>query len=147
MRAFPQSPNPNNRNAVFDDGSVKRSDSGSKNYYMVTSLGEGPRDLLASGCRSSADRRVLVIDEQKSHAKTPSLSAAEPQPKQNLTQRRKEAKKRRDVKNLPKRERFSEMALQRFEPEDQQKVTKDTKTDKTTSTFAEVPLCDLCDLL
>jgi hypothetical protein len=35
------------------------------------------------------------------------------------------------------------MALQRFKPEDQQKVTKDTKTDKTTSTFAGVPLCDL----
>lgn len=70
MRAVPQSPNPNNRNAVFDDGSVKRPDPGSKNRYMVTSLGEGPRDLLAGGCRSSADRRVFVVNEQKSHAKT-----------------------------------------------------------------------------
>src|SRR6516164_943131 len=64
MRAFPQSPNPDNGNAFFHGGSVKRPDPGSKNHYMVTSLGERPRDLLASGCRSSADRRVLVIDEQ-----------------------------------------------------------------------------------
>ena len=62
MRAFPHSPHPNNRNAVFDDGSVERPDPRSKNYYLVTSLGEGPGNLLASGRRSSADRRVLVVN-------------------------------------------------------------------------------------
>jgi len=90
MWAFPQSPKPHDGNAIFNDGPVKRHDPGSKNDYMVPSLGEGSRYLLASGRRSSADRRVLVVNEQKSHAKTQSLSARKPQPKQkNLTQRRK----------------------------------------------------------
>ena len=72
MRTFPQSPNPHDGNGVFRDGAVKGSDPGGKHYYTVTSLSEGPRDLLAGGSRSPADRRVLVVYEQKSHAMTQS---------------------------------------------------------------------------
>ena len=70
MRAFPESPNPDDGNAIFNDGSVKRPDPGSKHQYAVASLGEGPRNLLANGGRSAADRRIFVVDKQKSHAKT-----------------------------------------------------------------------------
>jgi hypothetical protein len=72
MRAFPQSANPYDGNAIFYDGSMKRADPGGKHYYVMTSPGEGPGDLLASGCRASTDRRIFVVDEQKSHTKTQS---------------------------------------------------------------------------
>ena len=72
MRAFPERANPHDRNAIFHDGSMKRPDPGGKHYYVMTSLREGPRDLLASGSRSPADRRIFVVYEQKSHAKTQS---------------------------------------------------------------------------
>jgi hypothetical protein len=72
MRAFPQSPNPHDGHGVFRDGAVKRSDPGSKHYNVVTSRGEGSAKLLAGSRRSSADRRIFVVYEQKSHAKTQS---------------------------------------------------------------------------
>ena len=48
VRAFPQSPNPHDGNAVFDDRSVKRTDPRCKDCYVVTPLDEGSCDLLAS---------------------------------------------------------------------------------------------------
>src|ERR1700751_2903977 len=75
MRAFPESANPHDRNAIFHDGSMKRPDPGGKHYYVMPSLREGPRDLLARGSRSPADRRIFVVYEQKSHAKTLSKSS------------------------------------------------------------------------
>src|ERR1700683_3455540 len=65
IRAFPQSTNSHHGNGVFDDGSVKRSYSSGKDYHLMTSLGKAARDLLASGGRSSANRRVLVVDEEE----------------------------------------------------------------------------------
>ena len=61
MRAFPQSANPYDGNAIFYDGSMKRADPGGKHYYVMTSLCAGPRDLLASGRRASTDRRIFVV--------------------------------------------------------------------------------------
>jgi len=70
MRTFPQSPNPHDGNGVFRDGAVKRPDPGSKHYNVVTSRRESPPNLLAGSRRSPTDGRILVVYEQKSHAKT-----------------------------------------------------------------------------
>lgn len=65
MRAFPESANSYNGNVVFDDGSVKRSDPGGKDYHLVTSLGKVARDLLAGCGRASTDRRIFVVDKEQ----------------------------------------------------------------------------------
>jgi hypothetical protein len=68
MRTFPQSPNAHDRNGVFHDGSVKRPEPGSEDYYLVTPFGEGPRDLLAGCGRAPADGRIFVVNkEETSH--------------------------------------------------------------------------------
>ena len=72
MGAFPQSANPHDGNAIFNDGPMKGPYPRGKNHYAVTPPGEGPRNLLAGSSRSPADRRILVVDKQKSHAKTQS---------------------------------------------------------------------------
>ena len=64
MRAFPQSPNPHNGNAVFYDRSVNRSDPSGKHHYAMTPFNEGPRDLLTGCSRSPADRRIFVVDKE-----------------------------------------------------------------------------------
>ena len=80
MRAFPQSPNPHDGNAVFRDRSVKRSDPSGKHHHAVTPLGERPRDLLTGSSRSPADRRIFVVDEEVvSHSSGPGSPEARPE--------------------------------------------------------------------